>query len=83
MVETTARMDEKGRIRIPKKIREAAHLKEGSCVHIKTKEKAVIIELAEPVANKYYGIVKVKKWPEDLDEYAAETVHKLWKQRDT
>jgi len=83
MVETTAKLDEKGRIRIPKQIREAAHLKEGSCVNIKAKEKTIIIELAEPVADKYYGAFKVEKWPENMDEYVGEVMQKRWKQRAT
>lgn len=76
-------MDEKGRIRIPKQIREAAHLKEGSCVNIKVKEKTIIIELAESVADKYYGVFKVEKWPEDMDEFVGEVMQKRWKQRGT
>jgi AbrB family looped-hinge helix DNA binding protein len=80
MVETTAKLDAKGRIRIPKQIREAAQLKKGSCVNIKTKEKTIIIELAEPVADKYYGAFKVEKWPDDIDQYAAEVIQKRWKQ---
>jgi len=83
MIETTARLDEKGRVRIPKKIREAAQLKEGSCVNIKAKGKAVIIEPVEPVADKYYGAFKVENWPENLDEYVGEVMHKRWKQRAT
>jgi AbrB family looped-hinge helix DNA binding protein len=83
MVEATAKLDEKGRIRIPKKIREAAQLKEGSCVNIKAKEKTIIIELAEPVADKYYGAFKVEKWPQDIDEFVAEVMQKRWKQQGT
>jgi len=83
MIETTARLDEKGRVRIPKKIREAAQLKEGSCVNIKAKGKAVIIEPVEPVADKYYGAFKVENWPENLDEYVEEVIQKQWKQRAT
>jgi AbrB family looped-hinge helix DNA binding protein len=83
MVETTAKLDEKGRIRIPKKIREAAQLKEGSYVNIKAKGKTIIIELAEPVADKYYGAFKVEKWPEDIDEFVAEVMQKRWKQQGT
>jgi len=83
MIETTARLDEKGRVRIPKKIREAAQLKEGSCVNIKAKGKAVIIEPVEPVADKYYGAFKVENWPENLDEYDGEVLQKRWKQRAT
>ncbi|HDH06937.1 MAG TPA: hypothetical protein ENF87_01055 [Thermoproteales archaeon] len=31
------------------------------------------------VADKYYGIVRVKKWSEDLDEFLVEAIKKLWK----
>jgi len=65
---TTIKMDEKGRIIIPKRIRKAAQLKEGSYITIRSKGKTVIIEPIEPVADKYFGAFKVTKWPEDLDE---------------
>jgi AbrB family looped-hinge helix DNA binding protein len=83
MAEPTAKLDEKGRVRIPKQIREAAKLKEGSCVSIKAKGKTIIIEPAEPVADKYYGAFKVEKWPVDIDEFASEVMQKRWKQRGT
>ena len=83
MVETTAKLDEKGRVRIPKQIREAAQLKEGSCVYIRAKEKTIVIESAEPVADKYYGAFKVEKWPADMDEFIGEVMQKRWKQRGT
>ena len=83
MVETTAKLDEKGRIRIPRKIREAAQLAEGSCVNIKAEGKTIIKEVSEPIADKYYGIVQVEKWPEDIDEYAKTEMHKRWKRRVT
>ncbi|XHH07994.1 MAG: AbrB/MazE/SpoVT family DNA-binding domain-containing protein [Candidatus Bathyarchaeia archaeon] len=81
MVESTAKMDEKGRVRIPKQIRDIAQLKEGSRVNIKAKGKTITIELAEPVADKYYGAVKVENWPEDLDQYGKEVMQKQWKQQ--
>ncbi len=83
MSETTAKVDEKGRVRIPKRIRETAKLKEGSYVNIKTKGKTIIMEAAEPVADKYYGAFKIDKWPEDLDECVTEAVQKQWAKRDT
>jgi len=80
MSETTIKMDKKGRIIIPKRIRKAAQLKEGSYINIRSKGKTVIIEASEPVADKYFGIIKVTKWPEnlDLDEYVVE-VKKKWR----
>jgi AbrB family looped-hinge helix DNA binding protein len=83
MVETTVKLDEKGRVRIPKQIREVAKLEKGSCVNIKAKGKTIIIELAEPVADKYYGAFRVEKWPEDVDKYTAEEMQKRWKHRGT
>jgi AbrB family looped-hinge helix DNA binding protein len=83
MVESTAKLDDKGRVRIPKQIREVAQLKEGSCVNIKAKGKTIIIELAEPVADKYYGVFTVEKWPEDMDRLVEEEMQKRWKQRGT
>lgn len=83
MVETTAvKMDDKGRIIIPRRIRKAAQLKEGSYLNIRSKGKTVILEAAEPVADKYFGIVKVIRWPRnlDLDQYPVE-VEKKWRKQ--
>jgi AbrB family looped-hinge helix DNA binding protein len=84
MSETTVKMDDKGRIIIPRRIRIAAQLKEGSYLNIRLKGKTIILEVAEPVADKYFGIVKVTKWPKnlDLDEYAVE-VEKKWRKQNT
>lgn len=78
MGSTTVKVDEKGRIIIPKKIREAAELKEGSYVTIKSKGKIIIMEPLEPVADKYYGAFKVTKWPENMDEFIVEVIKKWW-----
>ena len=78
MGNTTVKVDEKGRIIIPKNIREAAELKEGSYVTIKSKGKIIIIEPLEPVADKYYGAFKVTKWPENMDEFIVEVIKKWW-----
>lgn len=78
MSNTTVKVDEKGRIIIPKNIREAAELKEGSYVTIKSKGKIIIMERLEPVADKYYGAFKVTKWPENMDEFIVEVIKKWW-----
>ncbi len=83
MVETTAKFDDKGRIRIPRKIREAAQLAEAGCVTIKAEGKTIIIEASEPIADKYYGIVHVENWPENIHEYGKAEMQKRWKQRAT
>lgn len=78
MSDTTVKVDEKGRIIIPKKVREAAELKEGSYVTIKSKGKIIIMEPLEPVADKYYGVFKVTRWPEDMDEFIVEVIKQWW-----
>ena len=78
MSNTTVKVDEKGRIIIPKKIRETAKLKEGSYVTIKAKGKTIMLEPLEPVADKYYGAFKIAKWPENIDEFTVEVIKKWW-----
>lgn len=85
MAETTVKMDEKGRIIIPIRIRKTAQLKEGTSMSIKSKGKMIILEPIEPVADKYFGAFKVTNWPEnlDLDEYVVEVKEKWRKKNDT
>jgi len=78
MSSTTVKVDEKGRIIIPKDIRETVNLKEGSYVTLKAKGKTIIMEPLEPVADKYFGAFKVTKWPEDMDEFIVEAIKKWW-----
>ncbi|MCW4044524.1 MAG: AbrB/MazE/SpoVT family DNA-binding domain-containing protein [Candidatus Bathyarchaeota archaeon] len=80
---TTAKVDEKGRIIIPKKIRKTTNLKKGSAVTIKTKGKTIIIEPLEPVADKYYGAFKIDKWPANIDEFTVEVTKQWWKTQHT
>ncbi len=80
---TTIKMDEKGRIIIPRRIRKAAELKEGGYINIRSKGKTVIIESVEPVADKYYGAFKVTKSTEDLDEIMVEVKKEWWKKKDS
>lgn len=79
----TVKVDEKGRIIIPKSMREKAGVKEGSYVKIKVYEKGIIIEPIEPIADKYFGAFKIIKWPEDLDEFVIEVMRKWWSQKAT
>ncbi len=79
----TVKVDEKGRVIIPKKIRETAKLKEGSYVTVKSEGTTIILEPLEPVADKYYGTFKVTKWPENLDDFTVEAVKKWWQSHAT
>jgi len=76
-------VDEKGRVVIPKSLREKAKVKEGSYVRIKADDKGIIIEPLEPIADKYFGAFKITRWPEDLDEFVVKVMRKWWNQKAT
>ena len=78
MSETTSKIDQKGRVMIPKNIRKAAKVKAGTYVNIKVKDTTIIIEPAESIAEKYSGIFQITNWPEDLDEFMVEATRKWW-----
>ncbi len=77
------KVDEKGRVILPKNMREKAGVKEGSYVKIKADERGIIIEPIGPIADKYFGAFKITKWPEDLDEFAIEVIRKWWTRKAT
>ena len=78
-----ARVDEKGRLVIPKSLRDKAEVKKRSFVKVRMEGKALIVEPIGPIADKYYGAYKIDKWPEDLDEFVNEELRKWWTQRST
>ena len=78
MSEATVKIDEKGRVMIPKNIRKAAKIKAGTYVNIKTSKTTIIIEPAESIAEKYCGLFPITQWPEDLDEFIMEATRKWW-----
>jgi len=78
-----AKVDEKGRILIPKTLREKIEVREGDYVMMTTKEKSITIESLKPIADKYFGAFKVDKWPDDLDEFIFEVFKRWWKSKHT
>ncbi|MEM2972434.1 MAG: AbrB/MazE/SpoVT family DNA-binding domain-containing protein [Candidatus Bathyarchaeia archaeon] len=77
------KVDEKGRVLIPKSIREKAKVKEGSYVKINANEKSITIEPLKPIADKYFGVFKIIRWPEDLDEFVVKVMREWWSQKPT
>ena len=68
------RIDEKGRITIPRHIREACGLAEGMEVSLRVEGDRVIIEPIKSRADELFGIVEVRAWPADLDDYLIEAL---------
>lgn len=73
------RIDDKGRVLIPKSIREAIGIRERQLVRIKVVDGKIVLEPLRDIADEYYGVVKIKKWPRDLDEFLVEAVQKWWR----
>jgi AbrB family looped-hinge helix DNA binding protein len=57
----TVKIDNKGRVVIPKSLRERAKIKRGGYVKIWFKGKTIIIEPVESIADKYYGAFKIRE----------------------
>ncbi|RLE76119.1 MAG: AbrB/MazE/SpoVT family DNA-binding domain-containing protein [Thermoprotei archaeon] len=72
------KMDSKGRIAIPKNIREEVGLEPGNLVAVYLKNGKITIEPLESTADEYFGVCKVEKWPENLDEFIMEALRKWW-----
>jgi bifunctional DNA-binding transcriptional regulator/antitoxin component of YhaV-PrlF toxin-antitoxin module len=77
------RMDEKGRVLVPKEIRDIAEMPTGSYFRFEAEKKQITIKVVEPVSEKYYGAFKVDHWPDDLDEFVKEEIMKQWMRKRT
>ena len=74
------KVDKRGRILIPKDIRVKTGVKEGGYVRLETDGERIIIEPLKPVSDRYFGMFKVERWPEDLDDFIVEAVKRWWRQ---
>ena len=64
------RIDKKGRVVIPKKLKKE--------LGMKSEGDKIVLKPIKPIADKYFGVFKVEKWPEDLDEFLMKEVAKRW-----
>jgi len=77
------KVDEKGRIVIPRTLREKTEMKEGSYVKVTAREKSIVIEPLQPIAEKYFGAFQITRWPKDLDEFIVEVLKEWWRPKST
>ena len=73
------KLDEKGGLVIPEEMRDKVGLKDGGQVILEVDGECVIIKPSKPGSERFYGALKVERWPEDLDEYPSEVLKDLWK----
>jgi len=77
------KVDQKGRVVIPKSIRKKVKLKEGNYVNVRVKGRTIVLEPLESIADKYFGAFKVSRWPKDLDEFLVGIARRWWMAQDT
>lgn len=70
------RVDRRGRLVIPKELREKFGIRD--YVEISVEGNKIIIRPIKSIADKFFGVFKVERWPEDLDEFLAKEVTKGW-----
>ncbi len=71
-------MDKRGRLVIPKKLREELNITGECYVEVSAEGGRIILKPVKSVADEYFGVLKVEKWPEDLDEFLSQEVVKRW-----
>jgi AbrB family looped-hinge helix DNA binding protein len=77
------KIDSKGRLVIPKRVREEVGLKEGGFAKVEARDGVVVIEPLKSVSEAYFGAFKVDSWPEDLDSFLVEAVKEYWLKKAT
>jgi len=77
------KVDKKGRVVLPKSVREKVKLSKGNYLKVKVEGKRIVMEPLESIADKYFGAFKIARWPEDLDTFMVEVIKRWWSVQDT
>ena len=78
MSSVVVRIDKRGRVVIPKKLREELGIVEECYVEVSAEGDKIVLKPIKSIAEEYFGIFKVKEWPKDLDEFLVKEVTKRW-----
>ena len=78
MESVVAKVDKKGRLVIPKRLREELGIVDECYVEVSTKGNKIVLKPVKSIADEYFGVFKVEKWPEDLDEFMTKEVVNKW-----
>ena len=70
------KVNEKGRVLIPKVIRDALGIKTGELLRVSIVNGKIVLEPTESIADRYFGVVKVGKWPENIDDFLNEVIQR-------
>ncbi|ALL00897.1 hypothetical protein Pyrde_0847 [Pyrodictium delaneyi] len=77
---TIVRLDSKGRVTLPLEVRRKLGLREGSQLRVLVDEEKgrIIIEKAESIAERYYGVFRPRRRVDDVEEEIEEAVYRAW-----
>jgi len=78
MGNVVVRVDKKGRLVIPKKLREELGIVGECYVEVRAEGDKIVLKPIKSIADEYFGVFKVEKWPKDLDEFLVKEVTKRW-----
>ncbi len=79
-MEVVVSLDDKGRITIPKELRDSLGIKKK--VRIRREGSRLVIEPADPVSRRFYGAFRAEV-PEDLDGLVVEAMTDWWRRSRT
>jgi len=63
-----------GVVYIPKEIREALGIRRGNAFKIALEDGKIILVTMEDIADEYYGVAEIRRWPKDLDVFIIEAI---------
>ena len=78
MSDLVVRMDKRGRLVIPKKLRKKLGIMEECYMEVNTEGDKIVLKPVKSIADEYFGVFKVEKWPKDLDEFLVKEVTRRW-----
>ena len=73
-------VDGRGRITIPRELRDKLKVKKGMSFEVSYEDGEIILRPLKSIADRYYKIYKVDRWPEDLDEFIVEAMNRWWRE---
>jgi len=77
-------LDRKGRVVIPKRIRDAIGAKEGTLFAVRIEGNRIVFEKIGKPSEKFAGIFRPKREiPEDLDSFVVEAIRAWWKRKES
>ncbi len=77
---TVTYVDDRGRITIPKELRNKLNIKKGMLFEVSYEDEKIILRPLKSITDRYYGIYKVDRWPKDLDKFMVEAMNRWWRE---